>query len=497
MKRFSKKLIPYYFVSNIIVAIFIYFFVSSNFADDAGNISNEFIKLSLLISLIGYVFFVLFSILYYFRTGYELREKEIICVRGVLLKKESILEYSKIHAVNKKQGLIQRLFGISTLTIDSGSTNTSHQAEIIIIENDEVVLELMEEIKQRQSGKTESDETNPTSQKENLYKFTAKTKFIYTLLNCVGTFVVVLILSIFISIISKYIFENVDPWENGLNRLDFIIYSIGIGLVVVASVALGAAIISFIQYHDFKIYKTNDEIEINYGLLTKHQNTFKLNRIKGIRINQGVVKRLFGFATINLEVIGYSNTTNNNGEENKTIGVLIPLCKYKEIDTYLDKILPNYKPEEKEEKALKLLPFVSYFLIFSSAILLLTLLTSTITLGYYQLWTEALMTGLGAIVLFLIFIGIVFLNQCVAYKNNGINICDKKVTIYRGGLVKEVVVILKSNIIGIEKITTHHRNKEGINSYIIHFKSNATTNTVKVCNLSIDVYEKLLNLMTY
>ena len=94
MKRFSKKLIPYYFVSNIIVAIFIYFFVSSNFADDAGNISNEFIKLSLLISLIGYVFFVLFSILYYFRTGYELREKEIICVRGVLLKKESILEYS-------------------------------------------------------------------------------------------------------------------------------------------------------------------------------------------------------------------------------------------------------------------------------------------------------------------------------------------------------------------------------------------------------------------
>ena len=53
----------------------------------------------------------------------------------VLFKKRSVIELRKIHAVNQKHGLIQRMFGISVLLVDSGSTNTAMNAEIMIYED--------------------------------------------------------------------------------------------------------------------------------------------------------------------------------------------------------------------------------------------------------------------------------------------------------------------------------------------------------------------------
>lgn len=498
MKKFSKKLIPYFFVINIVYAAFLFFFLNSSFADENGKVTEEFTKIALLIAVIGYVVLLIYSILYYNKSGYELKEKEIYCTRGVLFKKQSILEYSKIHAINKKQGLIQRIFGLCTITIDSGSTNTAHQSEIIIIEDFESVDLLMSEIKAKQNNETTENTTiEENIEKENLYNFNAKTKFIYTALNCLGAFITVLIISLFVGILFTYVFPNVDFGDEEFEHFDFVLLIVGILGLTLAISLFASVMVSFIQYHDFKIYRTHDSIEINYGLFTKHQNSFKLNRVKGIRINQGIIKRIFKFATINLEVIGYSNTTTNNNEQAQSIGVLIPLCKYNEINFYLDKILPNYKPEPKDYKTIKFLPFISYFLIFGAISFGLALVCTIIPLIYFGLWTETLYISIGIILTFIIFILIVCLNQLFAYQNNGICINDNKVTIYRGGLNKEIAVVLKNNIIGIEKITTHHRNKEGINSYLIHFKSNAMTNTIKVNNISIDTYEELLNLMTY
>ena len=59
--------------------------------------------------IVLYVVSVIYQILYYRSSGYELRENEIICVKGVLFKKKSILEYKKIHAINSKQNIIEKL----------------------------------------------------------------------------------------------------------------------------------------------------------------------------------------------------------------------------------------------------------------------------------------------------------------------------------------------------------------------------------------------------
>jgi uncharacterized membrane protein YdbT with pleckstrin-like domain len=355
----------------------------------------------------------------------------------------------------------------------------------------------MHKIKAKQNNENIEDFVEETNEeKENLYEFNSKAKLIYTFLNTLGTLIVCFIIAIFIGIFSDFLASNLEPEEN-MSALTFLLMGIGILLLVVLSVTLAFVIVSFVQYHDFKIYNNKNEIQINYGLLTKHQNSFKLDRVKGIRIKQGLIKRIFGFVSIDLEVIGYSNTTTQNNQNTPTIGVLIPLCKYKDIDMYLDKILPDYKPLERKNDAIKFIPFISYGLIFSSLIIGLILLSLTILLGYYCLWQILLIIVGGVLASYILIFIIIGIDRWFAYKNNSLNISDEKVTIYRGGFTREIAVVLKSNIIGIEKITTYHRNKDGIHSYLIHFKSNAQTNTIRVDNIDLNVYNELLNIMKY
>ena len=86
-------------------------------------------------------------------------------------------------------------------------------------------------------------------------------------------------------------------------------------------------------YYKFKITKRGNDIQISYGLLEKHTNTFSYDRIKAVKISQGLVQRMLGFATIKLEVIGYTSESENDSAE---LGVLVPFCKYEEISEILN-----------------------------------------------------------------------------------------------------------------------------------------------------------------
>ena len=136
MKRFDKRYLYYNFLTGFLRSLLILYFIFGElFTDPEAPVAD----MSVLIPILAIAFIVIYacsvaySIAFYILSGYEFTENEIKCNMGVLFRKRSLLDYRKIHAVNKKQGIIQRIFDIAVLTIDSGSTNTSHQAEITII----------------------------------------------------------------------------------------------------------------------------------------------------------------------------------------------------------------------------------------------------------------------------------------------------------------------------------------------------------------------------
>lgn len=506
MNRFTKRLLGYlpisYFLAVIggFIAICLSLIPEPNEAEPDPMTTEELLPILGIIGIIAVVVFAglcIYGYFYYKTSGYQLTDKEIICVRGVLFKKKSIIEYKKIHAVNKKQGLIQRLFDIALLTIDSGSTNNSSEAEIFIYERSGVVDQLIYKLKNIDKiESTEAEITNET--KTYLYEFSSFRKLVYSFLSVVGsliTMAVIFLVVIFVFWVARISFED------GFTLIDLLLLALVIYVGVNGFVFVGQIIHSFISLHDFKVDKEKDSLNISYGLFVRHNNTFKLNRIKGVIIEQGLFKRLFGFATVKIEVIGYdrysSNNDNSNSEGREDIGLLIPLCKMSELNGYLSEILPDYVPLEKDGKAKDFKAFIAMPTVITAIVIGINLLCVVPLFMLIKDSTYIYLIIFSLLGTFVVLTLCYLVNAVFAYPRQSISINDEKITIFTGSLNYTTTVIKKENLIAIEDITTYYRAKKGIYTYKIHFHTNAGTNVIKVNHLDYKIKDELLKLLKY
>ncbi len=489
MKRFDKGYIYSSLLSDLFGSLVVVFiFLKDFFLDEESNPEDIIaaIPIFVIVFIVVYLCLVAYRILYYKTSGYELTEKEIKCNRGVLFRKRSVLDYKKVHAINKKQTLFHRFFGIAILTVDSGSTNTSHQAEITIIEKSKVVDALLDELNALKEGGVrtaeEAKEEVLLSDQDRLYRFTSGKKMLYTLINIASTaFFTALfgILSIIVIGVCKLMLrlDTLGTW--GEYFLYAFLITVGAMLLFSAFSFVGCMIHSFVGYHNFTITKRGNDIQISFGLLERHTNTFSYDRIKAVKISQGLVQRMLGFAAIKLEVIGYTN--GNGNDNNSELGVLVPFCKYDEIGEILGKVLPNYIPDPKQTKSVSYFPFVSWFALILGVVTGIVLLQAILPMLIFHAPTAAIIAvALAVVGIGIVIFGVKALSAALGYRINGLAVINGKITAYHGGFTKNVTVFMVKNLIAAENVTTPLRQKAGITSLVMHLKTNALSNEVKV-----------------
>ena len=83
--------------------------------------------------------------------------------------------------------------------------------------------------------------------------------------------------------------------------------------------------------------------------------------------------------------------------------------------------------------------------------------------------------GAGIIVLI-----VKMVSAVLSYQTNGVAINNGKITAYCGGFTRNITVFMAKNLIAAEDITTPLRKKAGITSLVMHLKTNALSNEVKV-----------------
>ena len=490
MKRFNKGYVYSSLLSDLFSSLVLIFVVFKEFFIGEDANTEDIIGILPIVAIVFavvYLCFIVYRILYYKTSGYELTQTEIKCNRGVFVRKRSILECKKIHAVNKKQNLIQRIFGVAVLTVDSGSTNTSNQAEITIIESEKNVDELLTKLSAVKDNAVsglvnEQKEEILLSEDDSLYRFTSKKKMVYTLINIVSTaFFTVLfgVLAIIVLSVCKLMLQQNFLGTWGEYLLYATLITLGAILLFSAFSFIGCMINSFIGYYNFRISKRGNDIQISFGLLEKHTNTFSYDRIKAVKISQGLVQRMLGFAAIKLEVIGYTNDTGN--DNNSDLGVLVPFCKYDEVGEILSKVLPDYIPDKKQTNSVSYFPFVSWFMLTLGIVTCVLLVQSIAVMAVLNVSSTIITEESWAIcgVAFVVLI-IKLVSAALSYNNNGLAVNRDKITVYNGGFTKNVIVFMSKNLIATENITTPLRKKAGITSLVMHLKTNALSNEVKV-----------------
>ncbi len=489
MKRFDKgyiysSLLSDLFGSLVIVFIFLKdFFLNEELnKEDAAAATPIF----LIAFAVIYLIFIIYRVLYFKTSGYEFSEKEIKCNRGVLFRKRSVLEYKKVHAINKKQNIAHRIFGVAVLTVDSGSTNTSHQAEITIVEKEKIVDDLIRKLNAIKENGAEGIENTLEkeeillSDQDSLYRFTSKRKMLYTLINIASTAFFTVVLGLLAIIVISFgrllLLNSSESW--GQYLLIALLITIGASLLFSVFSFIGSMIYSFVGYHKFTISGCQGSIQISYGLFEKHTNSFRYDRIKAVKISQSLVQRMLGFASIRLEVIGY---TTDSGNDNVEQGVLVPFCKMSEVGEILKKVLPDYVPEKKETKAASFFPFVSWFFLFFGIVTSIILfMTISVMLIFHAPFSAISVTVLSILMAGMVFVLIKLFSAAFSFQINGLAIANGKITVYSGAFTKMITVFKAENLIAVEDVTTPLRKKRGITSLVLHLKTNAFSNEVKV-----------------
>ena len=323
-----------------------------------------------------------------------------------------------------------------------------------------------------------------------MYSFKNSNKIIYSLINTIFSIVLLVLIIIYIELVAYFSING-----SFLPFNDVIIITI---LLLFTFFILNVIAI-FAKYYNFNIKKRDNEMEINYGFFVKYHNTFKLDKVKSIIICNNIIQKLFGYVKVKIQVIGYLQDSDNaQSSYGKSVGVLIPLCKRKDVQDLINKIIPEYSFSSKENKPFKFFPFISLrFLFVSISFAILEFINLVVKNIFIIKDNDFLVSSMAILIVYIAFLLIMLCSAVLKYNYSGINIKDDKVTIYKGGFFQAIVVIDVKNIIAIQTITTKLRQKNKINSYVIHYATNALTNTVKVEMLNEEVYTKLVNAIKY
>lgn len=499
--KYSKKYIYYSFLIASFFSLIILSMFSSmcfdeemiNYSGFLGVDSSKELLLGLLIVFVIYETIAFgFCYLNWKMISYEIGEENITLKKGIIYKKKIVVPYIKMHAVTIERNLFIRFFKLSTLNIDSGNASKSHENEIVIVLDKELINNLEKRIKEKitlsKSLDRVKDENglkeNEDKAKEILKEEFSKNKYIDNIYNKklrkelvfggVGfriyslIMLTITIFTIFAIIISE-----------GFS-LTTIFVGLFIYFVILLVVTWFSELHYYIKYYNYKLEYNDDEIIVSNGLITQHRHSYSRNKIKGIILSSDVVQMKRGYGTLKVELVGLGIS---NESDDDFDNCLVPLGKIDDLKKIMNKLDLgiNYQeiPNNVSERSLIYfisIPSISLFGIFLPFILsFITTYISLIILGLY-----------------LLICLIILIFKVIEKKHQGITFDQKNLYFSNGCLVKKNYLIPWKSVVSIGTFSTPIRIKKGIVSICIDYYTSKGISNKKVYMIDEKTYAEIL-----
>lgn len=282
------------------------------------------------------VFLLLAGIVGWWRFLYRVEDGELQIRQGVLVRKNLYLTRDRIQVIDVTSGILQRLFGLVRVEIKTAGS-TSREALISAVDKSEA--EQLTRLLRKNGHQPEGEAAEFTAEEETEH-FSLPVKDLLIAASTSGSF------GIALSIIAT-IFSQIEPLFDESEIYDWFLGVIPAHtdtMFIVSLIfffVLFAWLVSFVgtvlRFGDFKLSIKKDEMIIRRGIFEKKRITVPYNRIQALRIVEGVMRQPLGFATVFVESAGYGDQKDSGSV------IIFPLIKKSDIDSFLYKILPEYR----------------------------------------------------------------------------------------------------------------------------------------------------------
>lgn len=294
-------------------------------------------RISLLIALIISAIVLLFTfitgILSWLRFTYRFEQDELRIEYGIFLRKKRYIPYERIQSINVTEGILQRLFGLVKVKIETAGGGDEAEAVLSAISKEEAV--------RIQTYVHDAKHSHPLNdgfevESQTIFKISTQQLIVLSLtsggMGVVFSAVLALFSQIDDFISYKKIFGRFELLL--LHNVAMVLLLVFIGFLFVWIIGL---IITMVKYTNFTVQKIDHELVISQGLLEKRQITIPLKRIQAIHISENMVRQLFGYGTVYVESAGGSSADQEGAKV-----TLLPIVKINQICPLLENYLPDY-----------------------------------------------------------------------------------------------------------------------------------------------------------
>ncbi|HFD2044296.1 TPA: PH domain-containing protein [Clostridium perfringens] len=428
------------------------------------------------ITSISIVLILAFSVVKWFNASILIEENFLIYREGAILKKEMVIPLRSISLIELERNIIYRIFKLRKIKIDSVYPSSKKNAEIIMVLKKRELESLYGNLSYRMRNLIHYErEINQTL----VYNISAIHLILLSMLrNNILLGIGILYSSIhFMSKIYKGLnqelisfFKNVIE-ENVISRDTILaiflsalfLFSILLLVILIFSVL---AILS--KYYKFTIYRNNNYLKVEYGLITRRSYSIPMESIHAVKIEQNIINQIFKFYTIKCCVVGYGNSI-------KEDELIFPLCNEKGYRDILKNLIPEfifegqvYRPEKKDLRRFFTIPI--QVALYSS-------------IGFFLLT--------GEIWPLLISVPVVIIDRTLLYKNTKIGFGKDLYYVSYKSLNRRQIFIKRSSMEEIRVTSNPLQIRKKLGNFKLRFYSQKKLDWIKLKNLKLEIYDEL------
>jgi putative membrane protein len=259
-------------------------------------------------------------------TTYAVDQTAIVHHSGVIRHEETAVPVSRVEALDVQQGPLQRLFGVQAVYVQTGG-GSDKGGEIVLPALDR---DAVEELRSRVGAAAVAADADTGLR----LGFGA---LLVAALTAAQLGVILPVLAFGFQV-AQQAFED----DNGRTAARVLPDTMG-EWILLGAVLLGAAwalsvVGAGVTFAGFTVARDGDRLRIRRGLLSRREATIPVGRVRAVRVVEGVLRRPFGLATLQMEVSGYA-------EEAAVARTLFPLLRVRRVRSVLDRLLPELADE--------------------------------------------------------------------------------------------------------------------------------------------------------
>lgn len=115
----------------------------------------------------------------------------------------------------------------------------------------------------------------------------------------------------------------------------------GLGVITVLGIAAISVMVAVSRDYGFVARRAGERIESERGLLERRSTSIPVRRIQTVRIEQGPLRRLLGFAELRADTAGFGHTQNEQEKATTATTPIVPIARIAEIPGLLHGLIPE------------------------------------------------------------------------------------------------------------------------------------------------------------